>query len=253
MSTTLSGMLSHPITLFGTYFVTTTSHSILSRRRVRLPVRPPVLVVGDGAQRADDARQILEVLEEPEHGGQRTVDLDRRPQRDMPAPRHRRAMIARSSMGLAANATSAKTSAAQRARASRCSRRRDASSAPPSAPSSELGQRLIRRVGRVRHASREAQGKCRDSTVRGEAFQAGERFGHVAAAEAEPKVVAGVAELRRRENQHAFPLDEPRREVVDVGAEEFRKPDARGARTHPREPFLVSVEESVEQRQVRRR
>ena len=58
----------------------------LTRRRVRLPVRPPILVVGDGAQRADDARQILEVLEEPEHGGQRAVDLHRRTQRDTAAP-----------------------------------------------------------------------------------------------------------------------------------------------------------------------
>src|SRR6185312_4302519 len=84
----------------------------------------------------------------------------------------------------------------------------------------------------------------------GEPFEALEASAEVAAAEADPEMIAGIAEARRGENQHAFAAHQLVGEWVDLAAKQLGEADAARARPSPAEALAVAREERVEQLQV---
>src|SRR5262245_34666026 len=59
-------------------------------------------------------------------------------------------------------------------------------------------------------------------------------------------MIAGVAEPRRREDQHALALDEARRELVNILSVQLRESDSSGARPVPGEEVAAARKKRVE-------
>ena len=85
-----------------------------------------------------------------------------------------------------------------------------------------------------------------DRSAGGEALQAGDRLGQVEPSEAEPDVVAGLAEARAGQEQDAFRLDELGRESIRIPAREpagqgqLRIGDRAGPRPDPGQDLRVA-------------
>src|SRR5262249_184792 len=99
---------------------------------------------------------------------------------------------------------------------------------------------------------RKGQGECRGSAVSSEAFENAKGLGHIASPETESEVIAGIADLRSRQNQDAFALHQSRGEIVDVTLEQLGKRNAARPRGDPCNAIRVAVEEFSEDREIRR-